>query len=423
MPKFKKFTDFLLLGVCVFCYIYLGNFLNRENFVGLILLIAILFGIYLYLQKKEVNIAWAFLLRAVLIFAIPTLSDDFWRFIWDGTLLVQGNNPYEYIPSAFTSLNPFQSEIYANLNSKDYYSVYTPLNQLVFYYSSFLANESVRWNVVLLRLIIISAEYFSIHLLGKHFGKKAAYLYAFNPLIIIELTGNLHFEALVISFLLGAWHYWKENKVYLAGLLFGLAVGIKITPIIAIILIFSRLSKANSLKFLTGLSIGLFLCFFPLFFGTNFQHFFESFRLYFQSFEFNASIYFIARQIGYWLFGFNIIQVLGIALGLISFSSILFLSRSKLNFGLSLLLINFSYLIFSTTVHPWYLTSLILITILKDKYFGILWSFSVFFSYYFYSNYNLNILNALLIAEYAIVFHFFYFEMRKDLKINRQGLF
>jgi hypothetical protein len=37
----------------------------------------------------------------LLLFAVPALSDDFYRFVWDGRLLFNGINPYTILPADF----------------------------------------------------------------------------------------------------------------------------------------------------------------------------------------------------------------------------------------------------------------------------------------------------------------------------------
>jgi hypothetical protein len=40
----------------------------------------------------------ALLFRLLLLFAVPALSDDFYRFLWDGRLSLEGINPFLYTP-------------------------------------------------------------------------------------------------------------------------------------------------------------------------------------------------------------------------------------------------------------------------------------------------------------------------------------
>jgi uncharacterized membrane protein len=56
--------------------------------------------------------------------------------------------------------------------------------------------------------------------------------YALNPLIILELTGNLHFEVFAIFFLLASFYLLLKERQTLSALLFSLAVCIKLIPLI-----------------------------------------------------------------------------------------------------------------------------------------------------------------------------------------------
>jgi hypothetical protein len=55
--------------------------------------------------------------------------------------------------------------------------------------------------VVWLRVFILLAEIGTLTKISENHTKTSVAFYAFNPLIILELTGNLHFEAVVILFL------------------------------------------------------------------------------------------------------------------------------------------------------------------------------------------------------------------------------
>ena len=74
--------------------------------------------------SKWVIIVLAIALRVVFSYLPPILSDDAYRYVWDGVLLSDGVNPYLYKPSS-EHLEAYQDKpIYPELNSAEFYSVY-----------------------------------------------------------------------------------------------------------------------------------------------------------------------------------------------------------------------------------------------------------------------------------------------------------
>ncbi len=65
-------------------------------------------------------------------------------------------------------------------------------------------------------------------------------LYALNPLVIVELTGNVHFEALMIVFLLAFLLALHRNQVRRAALFLALSAGVKLLPVLFLPLVLAR---------------------------------------------------------------------------------------------------------------------------------------------------------------------------------------
>jgi len=109
----------------------------------------------------------------------------------------------------------------------------------------------------------------------------------------------------------------------------------------------------------------------------------SSINLYFQKFEFNASIYYLIREAGYWFRGYNVIQQVGPWLSLITLLGILWLAfeQKKITIGTRLLLTLTLYFAMATTVHPWYITLVVMASVFTPFRYPLVWSALVWASY------------------------------------------
>src|SRR5712692_2016028 len=58
--------------------------------------------------------------RLSIVFAPPYLSDDIYRYVWDGRVQAAGINPYRYIPADERLQSLRDEEIYPKINRRDY---------------------------------------------------------------------------------------------------------------------------------------------------------------------------------------------------------------------------------------------------------------------------------------------------------------
>ena len=307
--------------------IFLGYFVVRSDFTSLIMAYGVGFMAYILsfhqTESRDVLtffIGLAILLRLILVFSFPNLSDDIYRFIWDAQLILNGYNPFDYLPTELiqseAQIPGITNELYERLNSPDYYTIYPPIPQLLNVISVAIFPSSWWGSAIVMKLFLLAFEIGNILLIGKllsHFQlpAKNVLLYALNPLIILEVVGNLHFEGGMIFFLLLGF-YWlvKERKVWAALAMAG-AVAAKLLPLLFMPFLIRRLGLWKSVRFFSIMGIALILLFVPLINGAFLQNFGNSLDLYFRRFEFNASIYYVFRWIGYQTDGYNLIKVIG----------------------------------------------------------------------------------------------------------------
>ena len=131
-----------------------------------------------------------------------------------------------------------------------------------------------------------------------------------------------------------------------------------------------------------------FLYFFPFLNEQLVSNFASSIDLYFRKFEFNASIFYTVRALGNAHFGYDIIQKAGPILSLIVFVIIFVISLRKRLFTNSIfekaLMILTIYFLFATTVHPWYITTLVGLSVFAKYKYALVWSFLIVLSYSHY---------------------------------------
>lgn len=352
--------------------------------------------------------------RLLLLTSLPQLSDDYHRFLWDGTLVLHQVHPYQYTPTEIMELGILKDEslikTYPQLNSPDYYSVYPPGHQMLFTAAAGLAGGHSHNFVILIRVALLVFECGTLLLMGfllQRWRKPRAWLalYAFNPLVILEIIGNLHFEGMMMFFILLALALYEIKKPWLSASAMGLAVATKLLPLISLPAWFFWQKPAQRWPFAGMALLVAGLLFLPLFDLEVLLNFSQSLDLYFRNFEFNPSLYALARAIGFWLTGYNLIDLIGPALGLLSGLSILLMAyrRRKKFLPATMAYLWLIYLAFSTTVHPWYIIPAIAFGLLSGLWFPWVWSGVIMLSYLQYGENSVEQMPLLWLIEYTLV--------------------
>jgi hypothetical protein len=176
-------------------------------------------------------------LRAVFLVTEPVLSDDVYRYVWDGRVQHAGINPYLYPPEA-PELALLRNEDFAGINNKDIPTIYPPLMQLAFFLATAIS-ESVVWMkaffvLIDLGLIIVLAKL----LAALGLNPLRVLVYAWSPLAVVEVGGSGHNDVLGALLLVGALLLLERRRRVTALLLVtgsGLAklVGFVVLPFLA----------------------------------------------------------------------------------------------------------------------------------------------------------------------------------------------
>jgi alpha-1,6-mannosyltransferase len=438
-PILLAALSLLFLGILV----YFNYFLLRTDFTSLLLLFGGTFAIYLLLIFGKVNkvkhhfmvlMALAIVSRVAILFAIPNLSDDYFRFLWDGHLTINGISPFQYLPSEIIAQNlvdgDYALSLFAQMNSPEYYSVYPIINQFVFAMANLCFPSGIAGGVLVIKIFILGFEIltiYSLFLLTKIFklSKNTVLLYTLNPLIIIEFCGNLHFEAGLIAFLLLSLYLLSQQKWALAAIPFAAAVLTKLHPLMLLPFVLKYLGWKKGILFsiiVAGITIGVFGGFmlpfkYPI---TQLNKLLTSIRLYFETFEFNGGIYYVLRAIGTSIYGYNPIQIVGKLLFFINLMGLLYIFwKQQKGFQAltkSIALAYLLYVLLSTTVHPWYILTLLPFSLLLRYKFALVWSGVIIITYFAYSTNDWHENFYLLMLEYTFVFVFLFYDFYRTKK-------
>lgn len=303
-------------------------------------------------------VALALLLRIVSI-AMPglALSDDLYRYLWDGRVATSGVPPYAYRPddSALASLR--DSVVFPRLNSPSYYSVYPPVSQAVFRAAGEIeAVAGSAWGFRVLRGFGWIAEALALLLLAR-LAKASPVLmsvfalYALHPLVIVE-AGQGHTELYALPLLAAALLARSSRRDGWAGAAMALAGWVKLVPLVLLPGWLRTSRRGWMAAGIVGLTGALWV-------GRDTPNVLASLRLYTSHFEFNAPFYLtLKKALGWWLGGDT--GPLAAALLAVLFAAFVLVAwRKRVRLGTVWL----AFLACSTTVHPWYLLPVLLLAV------------------------------------------------------------
>lgn len=185
-------------------------------------------------RSLRIILVVAVALRIALLLTEPVLSDDIYRYVWDGKMQAHGINPYRYIPADEALVRFRDPDIYPKINRKDYaHTIYPPAAQVVFLGSYTLFGNSLRGMKVTLVVLdgLVIVMLIAI-LRALSLDANRVILYAWHPLPLWEFSHSGHVDAAAIMFIVAAWLFCLRERPALTGLFLALAGLVKLYPFI-----------------------------------------------------------------------------------------------------------------------------------------------------------------------------------------------
>ena len=169
--------------------------------------------------------------QGILVFTRPILSDDMYRYVWDGRVQAQGISPYRYPPNAPELTYLRDSDIYPHINRKNVVTVYPPAAEAAYALLWRILPDSIHWFQAVMAFGGLLAGILLTGLL-RDLGRSPTQVlvYLWSPLLAFETAHAAHVDGLVLPLLVGAlWARVRERDGF-TGFLLGVATAIKFYP-------------------------------------------------------------------------------------------------------------------------------------------------------------------------------------------------
>ena len=337
---------------------------TRSEFVAANMLAGAL--VVLLWRRNEVGlrtvVLLALLMRLAYLWLPPILSDDVFRYLWDGLIQSRGINPYAFTPDD-PHLSVLHDEpIYRALNSTSYFSVYPPLSQILFRVGAWFYSVDWQASYFVIKGLLAASEAGALVLLARILPARRLMLYAWNPLVVVAAAGQAHTESLAVLCLVAAWFFARDGRGGWASVALAGAGLVKLYPFVLYPLLWRRFGWQSVWPgVLAAAALSL-----PYAHPDALAHVFASLDLYVRSFEFNAGVYYGVKKAFEIFTGADWSKQIGPAfrwLFLLSLPLVYALDwRGNLTFRRSAVVVLGLFFAFSTTIHPWYLLPLLALT-------------------------------------------------------------
>jgi alpha-1,6-mannosyltransferase len=177
-------------------------------------------------------LAAAFLWRAVLLPAAPLLSDDIYRYIWEGRIQNHGGNPYRWSDRVDAPRwgSDLRDETWRRVNNRDYTAIYPPLWQL-----AARGVVTLHDSVLAMKAFVVAAEIGTLLVLLRILGRRGLprgriLVFAWSPLALVEIAGSGHNDPLGLLLLALGLLALDSGRPLAAALATGLGFQAKLLP-------------------------------------------------------------------------------------------------------------------------------------------------------------------------------------------------
>lgn len=169
------------------------------------------------------------------LFVPSLLSDDVFRFLWDGHVSLSGVDPYAHAPSS-PGVAALRDEWWSRINHAEIPTVYPPVAQFIFAIADGIFHHPLSFKALALGVHVAL-----VYKLTSSASNRAALVFGLNPLALMESALGAHLDVLVGAAVLIFALSLRDARVVRAGLACLAAVGLKLIGLLFVpLLAFQR---------------------------------------------------------------------------------------------------------------------------------------------------------------------------------------
>ena len=152
-------------------------------------------------------------IRLILFATQPLLSDDIYRYIWDGRILNAGFNPFLHVPADPVLAGLRDEAIWSHVDKKDYaVTIYPPIAQALFVVVTRVADglHAMKLAMLAFEMLGVAAMIHLLRRLGEGYGPLALYLW--HPFAAWEVANNGHVDAALMGIAFAGLAWWSYRR-------------------------------------------------------------------------------------------------------------------------------------------------------------------------------------------------------------------
>ncbi len=314
-----------------------------------------------------IGLALAALWQVAFLVTPPGMDDDIHRYLWDGRVQRLGYNPYVIVPSdpAVAALHTVETR---TLNHADLPSPYPPGAELFF-----RAVTAIHESIFALKIAFVLCGFAVVLVLfdllnSSGHGSHWVLVFAWNPLLAIEVAGSGHIDIVGVLLLLVSVAALMRRWRTVAAVAFGLAVAVKLLPIVLLPLYWKRVRMRD-----VALAVIVVVLLYVPFLNHG-RIPFGSLGTYVHSFRFNAPVFAMLERV------VSPELAVGLAI-LLGFLTAIWMRRKALSPDAVVWPMAAS-LLCAPVVYPWYLLWLLPFLRTASTVPLILWTVTILPTYY-----------------------------------------